>query len=387
MKNNNSMLIFGDVITPEGIIFNGFVGIKEGKIYYIGKKKDQLEYENFFDFKNHFISPGFIDIHIHGAYGKDFIDGTKEAINTITNFTSQTGVTGILPTILTAPIEVMTNAIKSIEDIMETEEYIGSKILGINLEGPFLNVKYKGAQREDCILKPNLETLKKLISKHTKIMTLAPEIDGNLEIIQYLNKNNIKISVGHSDATTEELIKAISLGLSHVTHLFNGMRPLHHREPGIIGLALINDEISVELIADGFHLSPYILNLVYKIKPKDKIILITDSMMATGLSDGKYLLAGQEVVVENGKATLASGTLAGSTLTLNRAVKNMVEKVGVKIEDAVYMASYSPALLLGLQNKKGSIELGKDADITVFDRNFQVKMTIVEGKIVYLNRS
>jgi N-acetylglucosamine-6-phosphate deacetylase len=337
------------------------------------------------DFNNDFISPGFIDIHIHGAYGRDIIEGEESAIETISSFIASKGTTGFLPTILTAPLEDMINSLYSIEKYIKNKEkeIKGAKILGINIEGPFLNKKYKGAQREDCILLPNFEILKKLTTNNVKLMTLAPEVEGCCEIIKYLNNMGIKISAGHTDAMSSDMEKAISLGLSHITHLFNGMRPLHHREPGIIGVALINNNISVEIIADGIHLSPYILKLVGMIKPKEKIILITDSMMATGLSDGEYKLAEQRVFVKDGKATLSDGTIAGSTLTLNMAVKNMVEKGGFKIEDAVFMASYSPSLLLGLEDRKGSLEIGKDADITIFDDNFNVKMTIVEGKVVF----
>jgi N-acetylglucosamine-6-phosphate deacetylase len=379
------ILIIGKVITKNGIIDEGCVGIEGNKIIYVGKYNKCYNFSKILDFNNDFISPGFIDIHIHGAYGRDIIEGEESAIETISSFIASKGTTGFLPTILTAPLEDMINSLYSIEKYIENKEkeIKGAKILGINIEGPFLNKKYKGAQREDCILLPNFEILKKLTTNNVKLMTLAPEVEGCCEIIKYLNNMGIKISAGHTDAMSSDMEKAISLGLSHITHLFNGMRPLHHREPGIIGVALINNNISVEIIADGIHLSPYILKLVGMIKPKEKIILITDSMMATGLSDGEYKLAEQRVFVKDGKATLSDGTIAGSTLTLNMAVKNMVEKGGFKIEDAVFMASYSPSLLLGLEDRKGSLEIGKDADITIFDDNFNVKMTIVEGKVVF----
>jgi len=379
------ILIIGKVITKNGIIDEGCVGIEGNKIIYVGKYNKCYNFSKILDFNNDFISPGFIDIHIHGAYGRDIIEGEESAIETISSFIASKGTTSFLPTILTAPLEDMINSLYSIEKYIKNKEkeIKGAKILGINIEGPFLNKKYKGAQREDCILLPNVEILKKLTTNNVKLMTLAPEVEGCCEIIKYLNNMGIKISAGHTDAMSSDMEKAISLGLSHITHLFNGMRPLHHREPGIIGVALINNNISVEIIADGIHLSPYILKLVGMIKPKEKIILITDSMMATGLSDGEYKLAGQRVFVKDGKATLSDGTIAGSTLTLNMAVKNMVEKGGFKIEDAVFMASYSPSLLLGLEDRKGSLEIGKDADITIFDDNFKVKMTIVEGKVVF----
>lgn len=383
------ILILGKVITPNKIIEGGAIGIDGNKIFYVGENKNLGVFKKTLDLREYFISPGFIDIHIHGAYGRDIIDGEESALDTISKFISKNGTTGFLPTVLTAPLEDMERAVKVIENfILKQEEKIdGAKILGINLEGPFLNKKYKGAQREDCIIPPNVEVLKGLVTKNVKLVTLAPEIEGNFEIISYLREKGIRISAGHTDATTYDVEKAISLGLSYVTHIFNGMRPLHHREVGIIGVALVRNEISIEIIADGIHLSSYILKLLAKAKPREKVILVTDSMMATGLPNGEYKLAGQRVIVNNGKATLSDGTIAGSTLTLNIAVKNMMEMGEIKLEDAIFMASYSPAMLLGIENKKGSLEVGKDADIVIFDNNFQVKMTIVEGKVVFENLS
>lgn len=373
---------YGNIILKDKIIKDGILIIEGGKIDFVGEKNkiniDHIDY----DFKEDYISPGFIDIHIHGSIGKDFLDCEYDDIETLSLFLAQNGVTSFLPTIVTAPLEDMKKAIEKIELYIQNQK-IGAKVLGIHIEGPFLNHKYKGAQREDCIIKPDLDILRYLLSSNLKIMTLAPELEGAFELIKYLVKNNVIVSAGHTDATLDITKKAKELGLSNITHLFNGMRPLHHREPGIVGTALIEDELSVELIADGFHLADTILKLVYKTKPKDKIILVTDAMMAAGLNDGEYSLAGQKVLVKDGKATLESGSLAGSTLRMNKAVKNFKEKVGVKLEDAVYIASYSPAKLLGVENKKGSLEVGKDADIIIFDKDLNIKMTIVEGKIIY----
>lgn len=373
---------YGNIILKDKIIKDGILIIEGGKIDFVGEKNkiniDHIDY----DFKEDYISPGFIDIHIHGSIGKDFLDCEYDDIETLSLFLAQNGVTSFLPTIVTAPLEDMKKTIEKIELYIQNQK-IGAKVLGIHIEGPFLNPKYKGAQREDCIIKPDLDILRYLLSSNLKIMTLAPELEGAFELIKYLVKNNVIVSAGHTDATLDITKKAKELGLSNITHLFNGMRPLHHREPGIVGTALIEDELSVELIADGFHLADTILKLVYKTKPKDKIILVTDAMMAAGLNDGEYSLAGQKVLVKDGKATLESGSLAGSTLRMNKAVKNFKEKVGVKLEDAVYIASYSPAKLLGVENKKGSLEVGKDADIIIFDKDLNIKMTIVEGKIVY----
>ncbi|MEN2983899.1 MAG: N-acetylglucosamine-6-phosphate deacetylase [Dictyoglomaceae bacterium] len=378
-------LILGKIITPNRIIEEGAIGIEGSKIIYVGEDRNLKDFEEIYNFKDFFISPGFIDIHIHGAFGRDVIEGEESALEIISKFIASKGTTGFLPTVLTAPLEDMEKAINAIENYIKKQEskIEGAKILGINLEGPFLNKKYKGAQREDSIIPPDINILKRLLREKVKLVTIAPEVEGSFEIINYLRERGIIISAGHTDAKTSDMEKAISLGLSHITHIFNGMRPLHHREAGVLGIALVINSLSLEVIADGIHLSPYILKLLIKIKPKEKLILVTDSMMATGLTDGEYQLAGQKVTVNNGKATLYDGTIAGSTLTLNIAVKNMMEMGGINLEDAVFMASYSPALLLGIENRKGSLDVGKDADIVIFDNNFQIRMTIVEGEIVF----
>jgi len=376
-------ILLGNIILRDSIIEHGYVEIEGDKIVSVGEgKKYKGKDAELFDFSNLYISPGFIDVHIHGSFGRDVIDGESESLEIISQFIAKHGTTGFLPTIVTAPLKDMRKSVENIENFIERKNFNGAKILGIHLEGPFLNAKYKGAQREDCLLPPKIEYLEELISENLKLMTIAPEIEGSFDIIRYLSKRNVKISAGHTDATAEIIEHAISLGLSHVTHLFNGMRPLHHRDPGIIGVSLINDQLSVEIIADGYHLADHILTLVTKVKPKEKVILITDAIEAAGLPDGDYELSKQKVIVKNGKATLENGTLAGSSLTLNKAVKNMVERAKLDIKDAVFMASYSPAKFLGLENK-GSIEVGKDADITVFDKNFDVAFTMVEGTIVY----
>lgn len=377
----SKLVLSGNIITKEKIIEKGILTIENGKITSITSNyifRTKVDY----DLEENYISPGFIDVHIHGCIGKDFLNCKYNDLEEIALFLAKKGVTSFVPTIATAPLEEMREALEKIERYIRNQKS-GAKILGIHLEGPFLNPKYKGAQREDCIIKPNLKILKDLLSPNLRIMTLAPEIEGSFEIIKYLANKKIVVSAGHTDASLEVMEKATKLGLSHITHLFNGMRPLHHREPGIVGLSLVDDRVSVEIIADGFHLAEIILQMVCKIKPKDKVLLVTDAMMAAGLKDGEYSLAGQKVVVKDGKATLESGSLAGSTLTMDRAVKNIKEKAKLKIEEAVSMASYSPARLLGIEERKGTLEIGKDADITVFDQNLNIKMTIIEGNIIY----
>uniref|UniRef100_A0A7C3WWB5 N-acetylglucosamine-6-phosphate deacetylase n=1 Tax=Dictyoglomus turgidum TaxID=513050 RepID=A0A7C3WWB5_9BACT len=376
-------VFIGKVILKDKILQKGMVEIEEGKISYVGRRKKVDKDSEVFYLEDFYISPGFIDIHIHGAYGRDFLNSSFKDMEEISYFLASKGVTSCLPTLATSSLPEMKKAISEIESYISSNVMKGTKFIGIHLEGPFLNPNYKGAQKEDAILKPDLNILNELLSSHVRLITLAPELEGALELISYLSKKGVIISAGHTSALSQDMEKAINLGLSHITHLFNGMRPLHHREPGIIGVALVDDRLSVEIIADGYHLSNYILKLVTRIKPRDKVVLITDAIMAAGLSDGEYSLAGQKVLVKDGKATLESGSLAGSTLTMNRAIKNMVEKEIVSLVDAIYMASLSPAKVIGIDGRKGSLEASKDADLTVLDESFNVKLTMVEGHIIY----
>ena len=377
----SSFVILGKVILKDRVLENGFLKIENGKIVHIGEKRESSIGKVDYDFSNFYISPGFIDVHIHGAMGEDFLDCDYAEIEKITTFLVSKGVTGFLPTIVTGPLTSMRSAVKKLERYIENQK-AGAKVLGIHLEGPFLNPKYKGAQPEEHILEPKIEFLEELYSPYLKLMTIAPEKDREFKVIRYLKERNVIISAGHTDASYDLMREAVLNGLSHITHLFNGMRPLHHRDPGIVGYALVND-VSVEVIVDGYHLSDVILKMVTKLKSKEKILLVTDSMMATGLDDGEYKLSGQKVIVKSGRAVLESGSLAGSTLTMDRAIKNMMSMVGINIVDAVFMASYAPAKLLGVEDRKGSIDIGKDADITVFDENLNIKMTMVEGKRVF----
>lgn len=374
--------IFGKIILKDRIIENGVLKIEGGKIVYIGEKKESKIDNIDYDFSDFYISPGFIDIHIHGAFGGDFLDCKYEEIEKIAIFLASKGVVGFLPTIVTAPIKDMKEAVEKLEKYMKDQKN-GAKALGVHLEGPFLNPKYKGAQPEEYIIKPDIDILEELYSPYLKVMTIAPEMDDGFKVIKYLKERNIVVSAGHTDASYDLMRDAVLNGVSHITHLFNGMRPLHHRDPGVVGYALANDDISVEVIADGYHLSDVVLKIVTKLKPKDRILLVSDAIMATGLNDGEYRLSNQKVIVKERKAVLESGSLAGSTLTMDRAIRNIIEMTGVSIVDAVYMASYSPARLLGIENRKGSIDVGKDADIIVFDKDFNIKVTMVEGKKVF----
>ena len=344
-------------------------------------KKELNEELEVIDAKGGFVSPGFIDIHIHGGGGYDTMDATKEALNIIGSTIAANGVTSYLPTTMTMNTASIYKALDVVRDAMKIET-TGAKILGVHMEGPFINEKYKGAQKADNIIKPDYDIIKDYLDI-IKIITLAPEKDIDHNFIKKVKANSkITLSVGHSDASFEETMKSIDDGISHATHTFNAMTPLNHRKPGIVG-AIFTSNITCELIADLIHVHPAIFNILINAKHKDKIILITDSMRAGCIKSGVSELGGQKVIVKNGAARLEDGTLAGSVLTLNKAVLNMLKNSDLEIYDVVAMATHNPAKVINLDNKKGSLRPGHDADIAIFNDDIDVSFTIVEGKIVY----
>lgn len=345
---------------------------------YKEKYKEELQV---IDAKGKYVSPGFIDIHIHGSGGYDTMDGTAEVLKVISSTIAENGVTSYLPTTMTMKKASIYNALDAIREAMKLENQ-GAKILGVHMEGPFINEKYKGAQKADNIISPDYDIIKDYLDI-IKIITLAPEKDKDHSFIKKVKCNSeITLSIGHSDASYEETLKAIEDGITHATHTFNAMTPLNHRKPGIVG-AIFSSDITCELIADMIHIHPAIFNILINAKRKDKIVLITDSMRAGCMKSGTYDLGGQKVIVENGAARLQDGTLAGSVLTLNKGVKNMLSNSNLEIYEAVAMASNVPAKVINIEDRKGSLEVGLDADIVIFDENIDIFFTIVEGRIVF----
>lgn len=371
-------LINGKVILPEGV-FTDKVVLMEEKIQGIVDKSsfDASGVKEIIDVENHYISPGFIDIHIHGSGGRDTMDGEIEALRKISNTIMANGTTGFLPTTMTMELDKIYRALDTVREALDAEG-MGANILGVHLEGPFINKAYKGAQREDCILKPEYDVIKNYLDI-IKIITVAPEVDGGLEFIKDVKeKSDTVLSIGHTGASYEEAMEAIALGISHCTHLFNAMTPLHHRNPGVVGAAF-NSNITCELIADKIHVHPKLFQLLLKIKGEDSLVLITDAIRASCMKEGCYDLGGQAVTVKGGRAQLADGSLAGSVLTLNKAVKNFIEATEAPIHQVIKLVSLNPAKLIGMGNQKGSIEVGKDADIIVFDEDINVKQVFISG--------
>ncbi len=328
-----------------------------------------------------YVSPGFIDIHIHGSGGKDTMDGEISDLKIISETIAKSGVTGFLPTTMTMEKEKIYKALDSVKLAMQ-ENFKGAKILGAHMEGPFISPKYQGAQDKDYILKPDLKLFEKYIDI-IKIITMAPEEDFQFEFIKSVkNNSDIVLSMGHTNSNYETALEAVRVGISNASHIFNAMPPFHHRDPGAVG-AVLKSNISFELIADTLHTHPAVFQILLNAKGKDKMILITDAMRAGSMKDGNWELGGQQVVVDNNSARLIDGTLAGSILTLNKAVFNILQYTDLEIYEAVALASLNPARLINMENSKGSIKIGKDADLIIFDEELKVDLSISGGKIIY----
>lgn len=388
-KNKRIIIINGTIITPFHLISDKDIIVEEGKIIEIVNKEElstaTLTGAEVIEGKDKYIVPGYIDIHVHGGGGSDVMDGDYEAINQIAIAHSHFGTTSFLATTMTMNKDKIIRSLRSICEAVK-KGTAGAEILGIHMEGPYINSEKKGAQREEDIKKVSIEEFSEFNQASgnlIRLVTIAPEMPGAIELIKYLYKQGIIASVGHSNATYAQVQAGIQAGLSHVTHTFNAMRELHHREPGVVGAALTSPELTVEVIADGIHIHPIVLKILTKIKEGEKIVLITDAMRAAGLKEGTYDLGGQEVIVTKGQARLKDGTLSGSVLTMDKAVKNMASKVGVPLPKAIQMASFNPARSIGIDDKKGSLEPGKDADIVILNKNLETELTIVAGKIVY----
>ena len=374
------------LITPYKTIDDGVIVMNEDKIVSVGGKRAVRvpRCATKLDVHGCFVAPGFIDIHVHGAAGEDFSTADETGIKKILKLHSKFGTTSLLPTLVPMPERNTKKAIRAIRNVMK-EAPPDAEILGVNMEGPYLNPLKKGALSGRYLQKSSSSTIRLVndVRDILRMMVVAPELPGAVNLIRYLHKLGITVSVGHSAASYEEVEKAVEIGLSDVTHVFNAMGSLHHRSPGTVGTALVDDRLTCEVIADGIHLHPAILKLLVKAKGLDKLVLITDAIAGTGMPSGKYSLGGETVIVEKGHATLKDGTIAGSLLTMNKAVRNMCKHAGVTLPQAVSMATVNPARVIGVDKRKGMLTRGKDADIVIFDKDINVKMTIVHGAIVH----
>lgn len=335
------------------------------------------------DAKGNYVAPGLIDIHCHGYLGDETCDDDPGVLQRMSAGIVKNGVTGWLPTTMTVSLESIRAAFENARRLMEeSKTWAGATILGINSEGPFINAKRKGAQAEEHIRKPDASLMQEYADV-VKILTISPETDEELAQIKEIRRTtDIVVSLGHTDADFETAIAAFDCGASHVTHLFNAQTPLNHRKPGVVGAALLRDDVTTELICDTFHIHSGLFELVVKCK-QDKLILITDCVRAGGLSDGEYTLGGQKIFVKGIECLMEDGTIAGSVLTLNKAVFNLFHHTSLAIHEAVYAASLAPAKVIGVERQKGSLEIGKDADIIIADEQFTILKTIIGGVTQY----
>ena len=371
----NGRLILKDRIVEDKII------LMDEEILSIQENDSDIAGAEVIDAKGCYVAPGFIDVHIHGAFGYDAMDWDPETVNHIREGLCRYGVTGFLPTTMSMDADSIKRALGHIAASMR-KPHPGARVLGAHLEGPFISHGRKGAHAPEHIIKGDYE----LIRDHLeviKIITIAPEAEGNMAFVHQMHEHpHISLSIGHSNATYEEAMEAIEAGIKSATHLFNAMTGMNHREPGVVG-AVLNSDIYCELIADNIHVHPAVYNIVAKAKGSERIILITDAMRAACMKQGTYNLGGQMVQVDDSSARLQDGTLAGSILRLNEAVRNMRKSTELPLYEVVRMVTQNPARLIGLDNQIGSLEPGKKADIVIFDENIEIQATLVNGTMLF----
>lgn len=376
------MYLRGNLVLPDRMIERGLLRVEGARITGLWDERSapNVQADHTLD---GYLCPGFVDIHCHGGGGADFMDGTEEAVQAIAAAHGKHGTTSLFCTTLTAPQDRIVAAVTAAR-MARTE---GAQIVGYHIEGPYINVRMKGAQNERYVRPANLEEIDALLDAGGRDrkwhITIAPEIDGHLEAVRYLRAQGFVVSAGHTDATLAQLEAGVAAGVSHCTHLFNAMPPLHHREPGILGGFLTLDGVTIELIADGHHVHPIAMKLAIAARGADQVALVTDAMAAVGMPEGRYELWEQAVIVQDGTARLTeTGGLAGSLLTMDQGVANLVNLVGLDLVTAVRIAATNPARVHGLTNK-GSLAVGHDADIAVLGPDLVNQMTIVQGNIVY----
>ena len=387
----NLYLLHATIVLEDTLLQQGFIHIKDDKIEAVGDMVNCPIIANsnrVVDCSEHrYVMPGMIDIHVHGAAGFDFMDGSHEAFEGIALALAKEGTTSFLATTITNPAEQTMDTLKNLEDYQKQKNGPGfADMLGIHLEGPFINKKQKGAQPESAIIPPNAAIFREwqtLSGNTIKVITFAPELDEQFELLAELKKTHVIPSMGHTDASYDEVLQAIQHGVRHATHLFNGMKGMHHRDPGVVGAALLQDEVHVEIIPDGIHFHPDLLKMIVKMKGLEKVLVITDGMRAKGMPDGEYDLGGQQVTVRDGKCLLANDSLAGSIVTMNQARLNLAIWLSLSIHEQIQITSINQAKRLGQFDRKGSIQAGKDADIVVIGQDGEVELTICRGSIAY----
>ncbi|WP_427170104.1 N-acetylglucosamine-6-phosphate deacetylase [Fusobacterium nucleatum] len=383
MKN---ILLKNAKLVLENKLMNGSILVSKNKIEKIFTDKDDLSefvFDEVIDLEGKYLAPAFIDVHTHGADGADAMDNSEKALRKISKYLAQEGTANFLATTLTSSKEILKDILKVAANLQD-KDIEGANIFGVHMEGPYFSVEYKGAQNDKYIKPAGIKELEEYLSVKeglVKLFSISPHNQENLEAIKYLTDRGVIASVGHSVASYEAVMKAVDFGLSHATHTFNAMKAFTHREPGVVGAVFNSDDIMAEIIFDKIHVHPEAVRTLIKIKSVDKVVCVTDSMSATGLVEGQYKLGELDVNVKDGQARLVSNNaLAGSVLRMDIAFKNLID-LGYSITDAFKMTSTNAAKEFKLNT--GLLKEGKDADLVVLDKNYNVCMTMVKGKIKF----
>ena len=381
-----TLLHVGKALTPKGELADAAILIRDGEIETIAPRSGLTmpagaqEIQSF----DSIAIPGFIDVHIHGAGGRDFMEGNGDALSTVTSRVAKFGTTSLLATTITAGADDTCRAVEGMAKYITTQHATSqprAEILGIHFEGPFLSKERRGAQPAEFLQPPSAEFLQRLLhaaSGNARILTIAPELLGAMPCIDAARSLGMVVSIGHTDATYEQARAAVAHGAHHATHVYNAMRPFTHRDPGVIGAVLTTPELTAELIADGVHVDEIAMKVLLQAKGAGGIVLISDGISATGMPDGQYMLGDVHVTVSGGICRTPEGRLAGSTLTLDRALRNVVS-LGVPLASAVQMLTLNPATVLGIEFKKGALRTGADADIVLLNDNLEVTQVWARG--------
>ncbi|MFZ0663101.1 MAG: N-acetylglucosamine-6-phosphate deacetylase [Acidobacteriaceae bacterium] len=377
-----TVLTAARLVTSEEVIENPIVTIEDGLIAAIASRSQaELPPGRHLDFAGSTLVPAFFDVHMHGGAGYDLMEATPEAFHAVGHLLARNGVGAYLATTMTAPVESILKSLAGIAKFIGTSDH-GARPLGIHMEGPFLSPHKRGCHPEDLLQTPTIELFDRMWQAsegNIRLMTIAPEMPNAPEVIAHAAALGVRSSLGHSNAVATEAQAGVRAGAVSATHTFNAMRDFSHRDPGILGEVLTNDHLFAELICDGFHVDPAAVQIYWRCKGPGRAILVTDAMSAAGMPDGNYKLGTLDVRVIGGKCVLDERTLAGSTLTLNRGVKNFAEFTGAPIEQVARLATRNPAQMTGLESETGNLAKGRPADITVLSANNEVVETFLLG--------
>lgn len=383
--NERLALTNASVVLADRLIEDATVMVHEGLIASVSDGPVTMQADTALDLSGLVLLPGFIDVHIHGAVGIDTMDASAEQLGEMAEFLATQGATGWLPTFVPASDENYASAVAAISESMRNTTHHGARVLGVHYEGPFVNSAQCGALHTEYFKTysgpQDLSSLP-LPETGARMITLAPEVSGGIELVRELKSRGWVISIGHTRAELEVLEQAREAGARHMTHFMNAMAPLHHRKPGPIAWGLSRDDVTVDLIADGVHLDPFMLRLVLKLKGASAISLISDAIAAAGRGDGDYRIWGETITVRNGRTANASGNIAGSVISMLDAVR-LLHSLGISFVELARMASLNPARLLGVEQVSGSIEVGKRADLVAIDKTGKVRLTMIAGDIVF----